>query len=183
MRLLNEEFIPSTEVYRSVKKVFQEEGAKLNLFDIKKEDKQKEILKSIWRTFTFHEDVEKKPVKLFLTNLYIYDDATFANYVEEALSVGIDPQNIAHIVAYLNLQGYKITEGIYNFKVAEFALYKRFYEKTDIWYMIKDILQKTGLTEASIEELREYKRKEVNNQEMVQPAKDLQKIKAYEEAA
>lgn len=182
IKLLEEEKLSSDAIYENVKKTFQKVGAQIDPIHIKKEKDQKETIKNTWYTFDFHEDIEVRPQKLFLTNLYIHDDAQFANLVEEALSAGIDPHNTEHILLYLNAQGYKMPESIYNFKLAEFTLYKKFYEKTDIWYMVKDILQKTGLSEATIDELKEYKQKEVGNKERMvsqYPTKDLQKIKAF----
>lgn len=154
---LREEYIVKTDSYTSLKKTFQKLGAKANLIEIKKEKKQKEMIMNGWRTFSFDED-EIKPIHLFLANMYVYDDADFANRVEEALSLGVRKEDV---VSYLNLQDYSITDTIYHLKLAEFAVYKKYYEKTHIWYMIGNILEKTGAKKVSVEELNEFKQEEL----------------------
>ena len=151
-------------------------GAKLYLQN-RKAKKQKDIVKRAWDSFEHIEGVHT--LNLFLANIYVYDDADFANHVEEALSMCVKPEDI---VGYLNLQNYLIPDTIYYLKLAEFEVYKEYYQKSDIWYMVKHILEKTGISEVSIEELQEYKEKQLQSIRKVNPEIEKTKTMVYPSA-
>lgn len=155
-RLRNEQL--NIFLYEDFKASCQKLGARVQIQSIKSK-KQKEIVKQTWSQMNHVES--EKTLNLFLANLYVYDDADFANRVEEALSMCVRPEDI---VGYLRIQGYPIPDTIYKLKLAEFEVYQEYYKQTNIWYMVKDILEKTGVKEASIAELKDYKEKQLQMQ-------------------
>ena len=69
-----------------------------------------------------------------------------------------------------------------SFKLTTKEEHKEYYQKSDIWYMVKHILEKTGISEVSIEELQEYKEKQLQSIRKVNPEIEKTKTMVYPSA-